>query len=411
MFNLICRSYQNFPRGIGQRSRDSSAGNTDTTEINTPVTTGSSRPFERYFRQSEPNFLPIYDASRYAELLPEYNSSLFSEASESAERAFMLRYTQKLISLVHSAKTTDEELANNPFESRFAVAKADGVGNPRLTSFHSDAAFVLKMTQRCCFSVATVLGGLDYFLRLIDKGLVTLHHTTWRSLWVCSMLLAEKMWEDNFVHPVHIMGQYSSSAHSKREYLQLQMGILKVLNWDMNISLKRFTDLVADIMAHPVSPQVIGAVPGHPDKLFVLRPLPKVPKMNFNLSAKQQQPRIPSRRSSRSNNRPAQGALTLNSDSSGGAASTVAESRPDVYSEIKATEDHMDITSLSQGHSMPAAGDPSLVAPGGRHHGRHHDRFGQGSLYRLGVGLPPRQPTYNRRPQSSDVNHQQTMGR
>lgn len=69
------------------------------------------------------------------------------------------------------------------------------------------------------------------------------------------MLLAEKMWEDNFVHPVgvlivtmsmstpmckvHIMGQYSSNAHTRSEYLRLQMGILKVLNWDMNITLKR----------------------------------------------------------------------------------------------------------------------------------------------------------------------------
>ncbi|EER10514.1 hypothetical protein Pmar_PMAR005849 [Perkinsus marinus ATCC 50983] len=288
MFNIFTRSFLGSQRGLRQASAESSVSPVETSEINTPVATGSARPLDRYMQNGQPNFLPIYDVTRYAELLPEFNSSLFSHASEGVERAFMLRYTQKLISLVHSAKTSDEQLMNNPFECRFAVPKSDiagalsaillkcsldgaTLGNPRVPSFHSDAAFVLKMTQRCCFSLATVLAGLDYFVRLIDKGLVRLHHTSWRSLWVCCMLLAEKMWEDNFVHPAHIMGQYSASAHTKREYLQLQMGILKVLNWDMNITLKRFTDLVADIMAYSVSPEVFGAVPGHPDKLFVPR--------------------------------------------------------------------------------------------------------------------------------------------
>ncbi|EER11671.1 hypothetical protein Pmar_PMAR002274 [Perkinsus marinus ATCC 50983] len=359
MFNLFCRSYHGIQRGLRRATTDSSGSPTESSEINTPVAAAAARPPDRFVQNGQPNFLPIYDVTRYAELLPEFNSSLFSDASEGVERAFMLRYTQKLVSLVHSAKTSDEQLANNPFECRFAVTKAEVAGNPRVPPFHSDAAFVLKMTQRCCFSVATVVAGLDYFIRLIDKGLVHLHHTSWRSLWVCCMLLAEKMWEDNFVHPVHIMGQYSSNAHTRSEYLRLQMGILKVLNWDMNITLKRFTDLVANIMAHPVSPEVLSAVPRHPGKLFILRPLPKVPKMNFNLSSRLRlkNTRLLSRHGGRLDVRHHLHAAAVSSDSSGGAASTVAEShRPDVYNEIKEVEDSMDITSFGQPRSRPAVG-------------------------------------------------------
>lgn len=176
---------------------------------------------------------------------------------------------------------------SNPFECRFAVPKSDiagalsaillkcsldgaTLGNPRVPSLHSDAAFVLKMTQRCCFSVATVLAGLDYFVRLIDKGLVivvvfemykpdafpagplashilevvvgVLHAAGGEDVGgqlctsgedLASVVSAKSSCQ------AHIMGQYSASAHTKREYLQLQMGILKVLNWDMNITLKR----------------------------------------------------------------------------------------------------------------------------------------------------------------------------
>ncbi|KAF4699474.1 hypothetical protein FOZ63_023712, partial [Perkinsus olseni] len=100
------------------------------------------------------------------------------------------------------------------------------------------------------------------------------------------------------------------------------------------------------------------------------------------------------------------------SDSSGGAASTVADSRSDVYNEIKEAEDDMDISSFSQTHPMPAAGDPSLMPS--RHHapGRGNGRSAHGSFYRLGVGLPPRQPTHNRRPQPREVAaRQQALGR
>ncbi len=141
-----------------------------------------------------------------------------------------------------------------------------------------------EMTLRCCFSLITVTGALDYFQRLQSLGLVRFHTTSWKTLWVCCCLMSEKVWEDNYVHPSHIVTQFGYLAKGgsrvpRREYLSLQMMLLNAIGWETITNLSRYRELIISVMstAVPVSVQRLLPV-GYTG--FQPRPLPALPRMS-----------------------------------------------------------------------------------------------------------------------------------
>jgi hypothetical protein len=195
----------------------------------------------------------------------------------------MLRYITRLLSLIDH---TDEGLlaaSEHPVECHFVqLNQVMPSSSSRLTA---DARFIAELTMRCCFSVTTVLGALEYMLLLQSKGVVRLHSTSWKTIFVVCCLLSEKMWEDNYVHPSHIISQFGYLAKGgsnipKKDYLALQLLLVNSMNWQTNVPLDRYRELVANIMGVSVPHAIHRTLPaGYAG--CVPRPLPPLPRMNL----------------------------------------------------------------------------------------------------------------------------------
>jgi len=223
---------------------------------------------------------PILDPKAYASLVPE---GLFYKTEAGQEYQFMLRYITRVLSLIDHSDEALKAASSSPIESRFVQSNQEV--QSLSSRLHSDARFVAEMTMRCCFSLTTVLSALDYMARLQATGAVRLHATSWKTVFVVCCLLGEKMWEDNYVHPSHIISQYGYLAKGgsnipKREYLQLQLSLVNLINWDVNTPLSRYRELVSNIMGVSVPSGIYRTLPaGYAG--FVPRPLPPLPKMNL----------------------------------------------------------------------------------------------------------------------------------
>lgn len=222
---------------------------------------------------------PILDPRQFSTLIPE---GQFYGSNPDQEYQFMLRYITRLLSLVDHSESGLLAAEKSPIECRFVQRNQDLATSP--TRYQSDARFIAEFTMRCCFSLTTVVGAMDYLLKLHSMGAVRLHATSWKTIFVVCCLISEKVWEDNYVHPSHIINQFGylakgGSTIPKKEYLSLQMLFAKVLNWNTNTTSSRYLELVTNIMGVAVPLAVFKQVPaGYAG--FVPRPLPPLPKMS-----------------------------------------------------------------------------------------------------------------------------------
>jgi hypothetical protein len=231
----------------------------------------------------QPSIPAVLDPDQFDSLIPE---GLFYRTESSQEYQFMLRFITRVLSLIDHSDTALLRARKSPIESRFLQP------NQEIQSvssrIQSDAKFIADLTMRCCFSLTTVIGALDYLLRLHAKGIVQLHSISWKTLFVTCCLLGEKVWEDNYVHPSHIISQYGYLAKGgsnipKREYLELQMLLVGALNWETNTPSQRYRELITNIMGVAVPYSIYKTLPaGYAG--FVPRPLPPIPKMNLPIS-------------------------------------------------------------------------------------------------------------------------------
>lgn len=223
---------------------------------------------------------PVLDQRAFATLIPE---GLFYKTEPSQEYQFMLRYITRLLSLVDHSEDGLTTAINSPVETYF-VQRNQEIQAPA-ARIQADARFIAELTMRCCFSVTTVLTALEYMIKLQAKGAVRLHSTSWKTIFVVCCLLGEKMWEDNYVHPSHIISQYGYLAKGgsnipKRDYLSLQLLLVGSINWGVNIPVDRYRELVTNIMGVSVPYHIHKVLPaGYAG--CVPRPLPPLPRMNL----------------------------------------------------------------------------------------------------------------------------------
>lgn len=228
---------------------------------------------------------PIVDSRSYESLIPD---GLFYRTESSHEYQFMLRYVTRLLSVIDHSESALIAATRSPIESKFIQPNQDvPLPNARL---QADIRFIAELTMRCCFSLTTVVGALDYLLRLHSSGIVRLHSTSWKTVFVVCCLIGEKVWEDNYVHPSHIINQFGYLAKGgsnipKKDYLGLQISLARALNWDTNTPSSRYRELLSTTMSLPVPFMIYRHLPnGYAG--FVPRPLPPLPKMNIPLRNK-----------------------------------------------------------------------------------------------------------------------------
>ena len=228
---------------------------------------------------------PIHDSRCYDSLIPY---GLFYRTEGSQEYQFMLRYVTRLLSIIDHSESALIAATRSPIESRFIQPNQEvPLPNARL---QSDIRFVAELTMRCCFSLTTIVGALDYLLRLHSAGIVRLHSTSWKTVFVVCCLIGEKVWEDNYVHPSHIINQFGYLAKGgsnipKKDYLGLQISLARALNWETNTPSTRYRELISSTMSLSVPFAIYRHLPnGYAG--FVPRPLPPLPKMNIPLRSK-----------------------------------------------------------------------------------------------------------------------------
>eukprot|EP00746_Dinoflagellata_sp_MGD_P043156 gnl/MRDRNA2_/MRDRNA2_204875_c0_seq1.p1 gnl/MRDRNA2_/MRDRNA2_204875_c0~~gnl/MRDRNA2_/MRDRNA2_204875_c0_seq1.p1 ORF type:complete len:386 (+),score=37.68 gnl/MRDRNA2_/MRDRNA2_204875_c0_seq1:111-1268(+) len=151
-------------------------------------------------------------------------------------------------------------------------------GHPSYKDIWRHAEWLLRMTQRCCFSLTSFLCSAIYIDRLIRQGRLSLYESTWRSTWVAMTVLSEKRWEDNYVHPGHIHATYGS-RHTSQEQAVMQLKLFKALNFSMYIDegeFWRWQCRLRDERDH----QIMAALQFQ--RVFIPRPIPNLKTKSQN---------------------------------------------------------------------------------------------------------------------------------
>mmetsp|Transcript_12363 Transcript_12363/g.29976 ORF Transcript_12363/g.29976 Transcript_12363/m.29976 type:complete len:807 (-) Transcript_12363:48-2468(-) len=181
--------------------------------------------------------------------------------------------------------------------------------------------WMLEMIQRCCFSPTSLVAGSIYLSRLtegvsgrktgmgagpkqdeaVERDLeagdprsstfrdlsrassnkavpgartslfraVEFTENSWQTVWCCLMIIAEKYWEDNYIHPGHVVQTFGLQC-DKRTILRMQIWLLDALDWTLGIPLPEYQDALYAL-------RVEGAQSGLPfacPKIFIERPIP-----------------------------------------------------------------------------------------------------------------------------------------
>lgn len=145
-------------------------------------------------------------------------------------------------------------------------------GHPGYREVRKHAEWLLKMTQRCCFSVTSFLGALIYIERLRQKGLC-LYESTWRSTWVAMSVISEKRWEDNYIHPGHIHNTYGS-RHTTKEHQRMQVKLFEALEYKLAIESDEYHMWINKFRTDEKDPQVLNAI--RFQQIFIQRPIPNL---------------------------------------------------------------------------------------------------------------------------------------
>jgi hypothetical protein len=152
--------------------------------------------------------------------------------------------------------------------------------------------FLVYMNSKCCLTLTTLIQTLYLLQQTIKKSNNSpLFNSSidWKLLLTNLMIIGEKISEDNYIHPLHILNTFNNyeirqkpqiviSNPTKLDFLRIQLSILTLLDWKINMEMELFHEIVDDVMKGP--PLTGGGVQSSLVKYgFIQRPLPALPKM------------------------------------------------------------------------------------------------------------------------------------
>jgi len=236
------------------------------TGILSPRLEGSAYPGSY---SSRPLRVPISLAPWFPQ--PQKDGVVFAELDNGMEHAYFVGILSKLLSLVSLDRPGVEVSA---VEKKFV--------RPREKPFNYETAtsFVLEFCRLSCVSLITFVASVVYLTRAVKSGQIRILPSSWRLLWVTSITLAEKFWEDNYVAPSHLRSTLQQfDVHlSAREFLVLQQALFKALEWKLDIPVPEFHSLMTSLLNN-ADPRVRRLVTV--GSCFTPRPLPKPPMIEF----------------------------------------------------------------------------------------------------------------------------------
>ena len=126
--------------------------------------------------------------------------------------------------------------------------------------------FLLKFARECCLTRTSLINAYIYLFKTRN----TIHYN-WRLVFVNCVLLAERMWEDNYIHPAFIRQRYTTQACASK-FTSIQLELLNLLEWRMNISETEFQQISNAICSRSEDAVDRARLPQ--------RPLPALPKIS-----------------------------------------------------------------------------------------------------------------------------------
>lgn len=133
----------------------------------------------------------------------------------------------------------------------------------RDTSANHVATFVLGVMQRGQFSVAELIISMIFILR----SKILLHAETWRPLFLVSLLVADKMFEDSPIQNKSIVQLFP--VVTKAEFFVLEITLYSRLNNDARCSDEKFRSFCEQMLGEQIAAEVAAYVLNN-DYCFVL---------------------------------------------------------------------------------------------------------------------------------------------
>jgi len=132
----------------------------------------------------------------------------------------------------------DGNMATNAYYQLFNEFKynerKEGIysrANVEDTSLQAVAGFILEVLQRGNFSPLDFVMSLFYYSEALGRAELSVHCNVWRLLFVATLLLADKMWEDRCVKTGDFIGAFPVVA--KFQMVEMELAVLKLMSFNL----------------------------------------------------------------------------------------------------------------------------------------------------------------------------------
>mmetsp|Transcript_108743 Transcript_108743/g.249389 ORF Transcript_108743/g.249389 Transcript_108743/m.249389 type:complete len:562 (+) Transcript_108743:97-1782(+) len=119
-------------------------------------------------------------------------------------------------------------------------------------------SFILSILHQGIFSVSALIVSVIYLSRFKEASHVSLHAVTWRPLFLTSLLLADKMWEDKPVRNSSLAKLFP--VLSNAELNQLEHRFLREVGFRVLVKPDRFCAFCEQLLLEDVNPGIVKCV-------------------------------------------------------------------------------------------------------------------------------------------------------
>jgi len=176
------------------------------------------------------------------------------------------------------------------------------------TSLHGVAGFILEVLQRGSFSPLDFVMSLFYFSEVLQKAELELHSNIWRLLFVTTLLLADKTWEDKSVKTSDFIGAFPVVTNS--QMVEMELAILTLMSFNLHVSVAVFRKWMNTLSEEELQLQ-IGSLVQNSEYIHTLRHElisgPLAQQLQASPISKQSEPSSPDFVSARLNTRQTMG--------------------------------------------------------------------------------------------------------
>lgn len=160
----------------------------------------------------------------------------------------------------------EKRMANNPLFSLFnelSFHKKDSLNKIFTDSVHDSSAvhvgsFVSSILHQGIFSVSAMVASVIYLSRFKEVSHITLHAWTWRPLFLTTLLIADKAWEDKPVRNSSLAKLFP--VLTNLELNKLENVFLRVLSFNVVIKPELFTTFCEKLLNEKVDQEIVKAV-------------------------------------------------------------------------------------------------------------------------------------------------------